>query len=99
MNPSQSLCKELNCLQTCTDAWYSGYPNSGADKGPGDMQSVLCVLVLYYGLAVRERMTAQPAAALRAWLEAPGSRQNREFCERLYVQLVNDGKISIPPGL
>lgn len=70
-----------------------------ADKGTGDMQSVLSVLVLYYGLAVRERMTAQPAAALRAWLEAPESRQNRGFGERLYVQLVNDGKISIPPGL
>lgn len=69
------------------------------DHGAGDMQSVLSVLVLYFGLAVRERMDAQPAAALRAWQEAPGSRKNREFGERLYVELVNHGRISIPASL
>lgn len=70
-----------------------------ADNGTGDMQAVLSILVLYYGLAVRERAHAQPASALRAWQEAPGARKNRQFGELLYVQLVNAGKISIPPGL
>jgi hypothetical protein len=69
------------------------------DNGRGDMQSALSVLVLFYGMAVRERAAARPAAALRAWEDAPFAKQNRAFGNRLYIQLVNANLISIPANL
>lgn len=70
-----------------------------ADGGRGDMQAALAALGLYYGLAVRERMNALPAAALRAWSDAPLAKENREFGNQLYVKLVDAGRISVPAGL
>lgn len=69
------------------------------DNGKGDMQAALSALVLFYGMAVRERDAARPAAALRAWQDAPLSKQNRAFGSRLYVLLVGANLISIPANL
>jgi hypothetical protein len=69
------------------------------DNGRGDMLAALSALVLFYGMAVRERDLARPAAALRAWEDAPLSKQNRVFGSRLYILLVNANLITIPADL
>ncbi len=69
------------------------------DNGKGDMQAALSALVLFYGMAVRERDAARPAAALRAWQDAPLSKHNRAFGSRLYVLLVGANLVSIPPNM
>lgn len=69
------------------------------DNGRGDMQGVLSTLVLFYGLAVRERYLSRPAAALRAWEDAPLSKVNRDFGNLLYIRLVDADMIKIPSQL
>ena len=69
------------------------------DNSKADMQAALAGLALYFGLAVRERANARPAAALRAWEETPLSKENREFGNLLYIQLVDAKMISIPSHL
>ncbi|MCX6067227.1 MAG: hypothetical protein NT121_15980 [Chloroflexi bacterium] len=69
------------------------------DNGRGDMQGVLSTLVLFYGLAVRERYLSRPAAALRAWEDAPLSKVNRDFGNLLYIRLVDADLIKIPAHL
>ena len=69
------------------------------DGGKGDMQGALSSLVLYYGMAIRERVNSRPASTLRAWQEAPLSKKNFEFGNHLYVLLADAGLISIPAHL
>ena len=69
------------------------------DNGRGDMQGVLSTLVLFYGLAVRERYLSLPAAALRAWEDTPLSKVNRDFGNLLYIRLVDADLIKIPSHL
>ncbi len=69
------------------------------DSGNNEMQTALAALVLFYGMAVCERNAARPTAALRAWEDAPLSRQNRHFGNRLYILLVTANLISIPANL
>lgn len=70
-----------------------------ADNGRADMQAALAGLVLYYGMAIRERANSRPAACLRAWEEAPLSNENIEFGNLLYIQLVDAKMINIPSHL
>lgn len=69
------------------------------DQGNGDMQSMLAALVLFYGLAVRERVNALPAAALREWEQSPLSRRNRLFGTHLFTCLFEAELVSIPAHL
>ena len=69
------------------------------DQGRGDMQTTLAALVLFYGLAVRERINALPAAAVREWEEAPLARQNIPFGTRLFTRLVESDQVTIPASL
>ncbi len=69
------------------------------DQGRGDMQTTLAALVLFYGLAVRERINALPAAAVREWEESPLARQNLPFGTRLFTSLVEAEQVSIPASL
>ncbi len=66
------------------------------DHGRSDMQKSLAALVVFFGLAVRERSGARASVALRAWQDAPLTKANREFGKHLYVELVNAGLIAIP---
>jgi hypothetical protein len=69
------------------------------DQGRGDMQAALAALVLFYGLAVRERTNALPAAAVREWEDAPLSRQNRRFGILLFTRLVETGVLTVPANM
>lgn len=69
------------------------------DKGRDDMQKALSDLVLFYGMAVRERANSLPAAALRAWQDAPNAKENRSFGTQLYILLVDEKLISTPAQL
>lgn len=64
-----------------------------------EIQQALTALVLFYGLAVRERIEARPLAVLRSWQSAPFSRDQRAFGNLLYVQLVKAGLCTTPAEL
>lgn len=66
------------------------------DKGTADMYTTLTGLVLYYGIAEKEREWAIPSSTLRAWEDAPNAKSNRNFGNKLYVKLVNKGMIKVP---
>ncbi len=65
----------------------------------GDLQQALSGLVLFYGLAVRERAGARPSIVLRTWQDAPLAKSNRDFGKQLYARLVDAGLIAIPAQL
>lgn len=69
------------------------------DQGRGDMQTALSGLVLFYGLAVRERVKALPAAALRGWESDRFSRHNRRFGAQLFLRLVEANLAAAPANL
>jgi hypothetical protein len=69
------------------------------DNSKADMQAALAGLALYFGLAVRERANARPAAALRAWEETPQAKENPTFGRRLFVELVDSKLIDIPASI
>lgn len=69
------------------------------DQGRGDMQAALAALVLFYGLAVRERANSLPAAAVRDWEGAPLTRHNRRFGILLFARLVAAGVLAVPANL
>ena len=69
------------------------------DRGRADMQAALSALVLFYGLAVRERVNSQPSAALRDWESDPFSRQNRRFGGLLFARLVDANLVVVPANL
>jgi hypothetical protein len=69
------------------------------DHGEQGMQKTLAGMVMFFGLAVRERAGARASVALRAWQDAPLAKQNLEFGKQLYIQLVEAGKIAIPSHL
>jgi hypothetical protein len=69
------------------------------DGGKPEMQAALAGLVLYYGMAVRERFAVRPNAALRAWQDNPKTRDSRAFGKKLYIRLVDAGLLSTPADL
>lgn len=66
---------------------------------PKDMQKALSTLVAYYGLALRQRMSMRPIAALSAWEKDPLSGKNREFGSRLYQLIASQGRLTLPPAI
>lgn len=93
---ADSLAQELSVF-----CWKQGFNILWLleDNVNSEMQAAFLTMIIHYSLAVRERTKSRPTAFLGAWLTAPLSRNNREFGNLLYIQLVEAGLISIPANL
>ncbi|MCX6068579.1 MAG: hypothetical protein NT121_23005 [Chloroflexi bacterium] len=93
---ADSLAQELSVF-----CWKQGFNILWLleDNVNSEMQAAFLTMVIHYSLAVRERTKSRPTAALGAWQTAPLSRENREFGNLLYIQLVEAGLINIPAKL
>ena len=98
LGPTQleQLAKELNAFckhENVELSWLL------VEDHTGEMQKTMAAMVMFFGLAARQRQSSIPSARLRVWQENPQERSNRAFGNLLYVRLVKDGVLTVPAEL